>query len=322
MEKKIEDTFIGYVKYEGKLVDDGLMDGRRQAHILLSLDDALRYFIVKQVPDLQKLDFEIPIRVRKGSWQALIPETVAGWAQAGLGIAATAYMAKAAQKMADKDFADIGFTDLFKKSLEAIKWFAKIGKHMGDLTIRSFTEVKFSDDNTLVGIRNTRGEYLFVPKEYLELYSASNPKLLEGLVQNVEEGRTLAIGTVSGNEFDQVVIELADKEIFCGDEGNNEEESLFPELAHGDRVVLDGEVTRENKTSNSMGFKYRGHILTAYPTTGSIVPFKNRLFLLCRLRGTVSRADERGGISARRPRLFFDVLETLESENTRDLFES
>lgn len=188
-----EEKYLGYIKYEGELVKDGLMDARRQAKSLLAFDSAVRYFIAKQAPDFRNLDFEIPVRVRKGSWEALIPETIAGWVQAGLGVVATAYFTKAAQKMAEKDFADYGITDLFRKAIDAIKWFVRIGKHMGDVTIREFKNVKFIDDRSMIGIINEAGETLFVPKYILDLYVNTNPKLIEDLAANVQEGRNLAI---------------------------------------------------------------------------------------------------------------------------------
>jgi hypothetical protein len=315
-----EEKYIGYIKYEGKLVEEGLMDARKQAQALLGFDSALRYFIGKQAPDFRNLDFEIPVRVKKGSWEALIPETVAGWVQAGLGVVATAYFTKAAQKMAEKDFSDFGITDLFKNAIVALKWFAKIGKHMGDLTIRTFENTKFSDDNSLVGIQNPDGEYLYVPKNMLDLYVSCNPKLLEKLAENIEDGRELKIGTIIEGEIDEVPISNNEKRIFCEEEAELDEDVLFPELVHGDDVVLEGEVTRENKTSNSMGFKYEEHILTAYPESGNIVPYKPLLFLKCRLYGTVNRLDEKGRIAARRPKLVFSHLEPLETEENDDLF--
>lgn len=318
----MEEKYIGFIRYEGKLVEDGLMDARKQAEALLGLDNALRYFITKQAPDFRNLDFEIPIRIKKGSWEALIPESVGGWAQAGLGVVATAYFSKAAQLMAEKDFADFGITDIFRRSLDAIKWFAKIGKHMGDIAIRSFENTKFDADNSLIGICNADGEYLYVPKRYLDLYISSNPKLLEKLVGNVEEERALEIGTIINGNIDVVTIDKDEKNIFCEEESDQDEDVLFPELVHGDSVVLDGEVTRENKTSNSMGFKYLDHILTAYPESGSIVPYKQLLFLNCKLFGTVDRIDEKGRIAARRPKLYFSHIEPLEKEKqNNDIFE-
>lgn len=316
-----DEKYLGFVKYEGELVEDGLMDARKQAQALLGVDSAIRYFVGKQAPQFKNLEYEIPVQVRKGSWELLIPETVAGWVQAGLGVVATGYFTKAAQKMAEKDFENIGVKELFSKSIEAIKWFARIGKHMGDLSIRSFENVRFSDDNALIGICNAKGEYLYVPKSHLDFYVASNSNLLELLALNIEEGRELTIGTELENELDTVSITIRDKYIFCTDEDEQDEDVLFPEMVHGDTVVLEGEVTRENKTSNSMGFKYQDHILTAYPESGSIVPYKRLLFLRCQLYATVSRLNEKGRVGARRPKLYFSHIEPLEDHIVGDLFD-
>lgn len=308
-----DEKYIGYIKYDGELVKDGLMDARRQAKSLLAFDSAVRYFIAKQAPDFRNLDFEIPVRVRKGSWEALIPDTVGQWLQAGLGIVATAYFSKAAQKMAEKDFADYGFKDLFHSAIDAIKWFIRIGKHMGSVAIREFKNVKFSDDRMQIGIVNESGEVLYVPKPVFDLYVNTNPKLIEDLAANVQDGRNLVVGSVKNGVVDEEVIRPTEKSIFC-DESDDDEDVLFPELVHGDYVVLEGEVTRENKTSNSMGFKYNEHILTAYPETGSIVQYKPLLFLKCRLYAIVNRIDEKGRIGARRPKLYFSNVEPIDEQ--------
>jgi hypothetical protein len=315
-----DERYLGYIKYDGELVKSGLMDGRKQAQALIGLDEALRYFIGKQVPELRKLDFEIPIRIKKGSWEALIPDTVVGWLQAGLGLVITDYLRKGSQKMAEKDFADFGMTDVFKKSIEAIKWFVRIGKHIGDLSIREFENTKFKDGNDLIGLRNDKGEYLYVPKYFYDLYISSKPKLLEKIAQNIDSERALKIGSFEGDEKDEVIISLNEKSIFSKEGEEEEDDILFPELVHGDIVALEGESTHENKTSNSMGFKYQGHILTTYPESGSIVPYKAILFLKCRLYGTVSRLDEKGRIAAKRPKLYFSHIEPLEVEESDDFF--
>ena len=314
------DGYLGYIKYDGKGLEKGIMDARKQADALLGLDYALRHFIVKLNPAFKGIDFEIPVKVREGSWEALIPETVSGWIQASLGVAATAYLAQAAQKMAERDFDEFGVRDIFRKSLAAIKWFARIGKHLGGIERKPFEDVKFADNNNLIGIKNKEGEYLYIPKYILDLYVQSDPKILEGLVSLIIEGRTLKIGDIQGTTVDEVVITEADKFIFCQDEDDEPEEAVLPELRHGENVVLEGEVTRENKTANSMGFKYLDHILTAYPETGSIVRYKPLLFLRCRLFGTVDRTDEKGRTTAKRPKLYFSHLEALETEEIDDLF--
>lgn len=312
--------YLGYIKYDGALTQNGVMDARKQAEALLGFDSALRHFIIRIHPTFKTLEFEIPVKVREGSWEALIPETVAGWAQAGLGLAATTYVTTAAKKMAERDFSEFGATDLFRKALDAIKWFAKIGKHLGDLSIKVFEGAKFAENNQLIGIRNSKGEFLYVPKHILDLYIESGTKILEPLANLIEEERTLKIGSVDQRGIDEVTISLEEKFIFCEKDEDEAEDVLFPELRHGESVILEGEVTRENKTSNSMGFKYLDHILTAYPEVGSIVRYKPLLFLRCRLFGTVDRMDEKGRIAARRPKLHFSHLEALESDSTRDLF--
>lgn len=315
------EKYIGFIKYEGYLVEDGLMDARKQAEALIGFDTAIRYFINIQAPISRNFEFEIPVRVKQGSWEALIPATAIGWAQAGLGIALTAYLAKAAQKMAENDFENYGLKDLFKNSIDAIKWVIKIGKHLGNLTTKKFNNLKFSNDRSLVGIPNKDGLYLFVPKDILEIYAETNPHFLEKLAANIVEGRALTIGAIDDNYEDSVSIDFKDKEIFCEkDRDEEDEEFLFPDLLHGDEVILEGEVTRENKTSNSMGFKYQDHILTSYPKTGSIVRYKSMLFLKCRIHGTIDRTDEKNRHTARRPRIYFSHLVPLETENTYDLF--
>jgi len=314
-----EQPTLGFVRYSGRLVEDGLMDARRQAQALLGFDSALRFFIEERLPEAHDLEFEIPVQVREGSWEALVPTTVGSWAQAGLGIALTAYLAKAAQTLAQNDFKDVTTRDIFQRALQGIQWFAKIGKHIGDVTIRRFEAVVFSESGETIGIPNSKGQVLDVPKAYFDLYVKCPPRLLEPIVRNVEEGRELTLGAVVEGRMTEVRVSPGEKAIFCSDP-EEDEDVLFPDLVHGQRVELVGEVTRENKTANSMGFKYEGHILTSYPISGDIVPYKPLLFLLCRLHGYVDRIDESGRAVARRPKLRFDRLEPVNPE-TASMFD-
>ncbi len=241
--------YIGYIRYEGDLVKEGLMDARKQAQALLAIDHALRYFIAEQVPEAHDLEFEIPVKIREGSWEALIPTFIA----AGLGAMITAYFVRAGYLMANKDFADIGVTDLFRKSLNMMKWFVKIVKHMGKPYSKSRDNTIFSGDE--IGIRNANGKYLYVPKDILDIYIRCSPQLLEKLAENVEDGRDLIIGSILNGEVDEVVINLNDKNIFL--KHDTDEDVILPELVHGKHVELEGEVMSENKTSNSMGFEYK-----------------------------------------------------------------
>lgn len=301
---------IGYIKYSGESLTDGIMDARQQALALLGIDSALRFYINKQSPELQKFNYEIPIKIQKGSWEALIPASAADWVITTACALGFAYTKKAIEKMAENDFGDVGFKGVIKKAINCLKWFARIAIHIGDTTTKKFSNVKFADNNSKIGIMNSSGEYLFVPKYILDMYVNSNPSLLEQLAGNISDTKELIIGTIEDNEKDEVKISNSNKSIFCKEDV---EEVLFPELKHGDMVTLEGEVTRENKTTNNMGFKYLNHILTAHPENGNIVQYKPLLFLNCKLFGIVSRADEKGNINLIKPKLIFSHLEPLES---------
>jgi len=316
----LEAEFVGFVKYDGKRLESGAFDARKSAKALIGFDEALRHFILAQAPDLRDIEFEIPVRIERGSWIASIPTDISTLFQLGLGIAATAYVTNAAKKMAEKDFDGVGFKDIFKTALEALKWVARIGKHLGNLDKRQFDDVQFTENNEFIGIPNASGEYLFLPVKYLELYARCNPKILEKLAANIDTETTLSIGVIVDGKIDQEFITAREKSIFSDEDEELTDELLFPELVHGAVVSLTGEVTRENKTSQSMGFKYQGHILTAHPESRNIVPYKPMLFETCRLVGVIDRIDEKGRIGAKRPKLIFSSLEPISGQNG-DLFD-
>ncbi|MGQ7263526.1 hypothetical protein [Vreelandella sp. V005] len=297
-----EEQQIGYVKYSGKLVQDGYMDARKSAQALLGVDEAVRFFVLQQAPELREIDFEFPVKVKKGSWEIVI------------GGILLAYGVKAAQKMAENDFKDIGIKDVFKKAISAIQWVIRIGKHMGDLEIKKFENVKFKDNNNLIGLRNSQGEYLYVPKEFLEFYVSTKPALLKKVSEVVEEERSLIVGLYQGEELVEEVLTRRHRQIFTH-EKEEVENLLFPELEHGQEVVLEGELSRGNEMTNTMGLGYQGHVLTAVPEVGSIVRYKPSLFLRCKMHGRVSREDEKGRLDARRPKIIFNRIEPLESED-------
>ena len=69
----MDEEYIGYLKYEGTLVKEGLLDARKADQALLGFDEAIRFYVGQQSPLLRDQDFEIPVRFRKGSWEPLIP---------------------------------------------------------------------------------------------------------------------------------------------------------------------------------------------------------------------------------------------------------
>jgi hypothetical protein len=302
-----EENYLGYIKYDGKKVERGLLDARKASIALLGLDQAVRHFVNQQSSELRTADYEIPVSIDKGSWIAAIPADIGTICGVAFGIAATAYLTTAANKMAEKDFADVGMKDIFRHALSALIWTVKIAKHLGGFIQKGFENPKFQDNGEMIGIQNTKGEYIFVPRKYFDMYLEANPNVLQKLVSNVEADMDLLIVAEENGELTKVTIDQASKYIFVEDEPEPED-ILFPELRHGDLVNLHGEVTRENKTTNSLGFKYDEHILTAYPDDGNIVPYKDMLFEDCTIEAIVDRRDELGRVGSRKPKLIFSRL--------------
>jgi hypothetical protein len=310
------DTYIGYVRYSGALVEDGLFDAKKMAQALVGIDGAVRFFVGFQDPRLREANYELPVRIRKGSWEALIPTKIESAVIASLGVAASVYLSTAARSLAKNDFKDMTTREVFRKALQAIQWMIRLGKHLGDGTIRTFKRVKFRKANQEIGIPNAEGVYLFIPKGFFDMYVAARPDLLAQLASLVERERKLSIGTYRGTRREEVVLTVESKYVFAS-EPDVPTEVLFPNLKHGEAVALDGTLTRGNRETNSVGFKYHDHILNCVPTEGSIVRYKRFLFGPVRVYGTISRLDEFGRIEANRPTIEISRIEVLETSDPK-----
>ena len=306
--------YIGLIRYKGKPLETGYLDARKSAEALIGFDEALRYFVGKQDIELSKIDYEIPVRIRKGSWEALIPYDIQSWILTALGAGLTVYVVTAATTMAQNDFKNVSIVSLFKKSMQAMQWILRIGKHLGSLSKRVFEKVQWRDGNRLIGIPNEKEEYLFVPKLFLDLYEKIPVNILKKLTSIVTENIKLEVVVHEDNKDEVESLELLHKSIFCPDVG----ELLFPELKHGEAVTLSGPVTRGNENTNSIGFLYQGHILTCYPKDGSVVRFKPALYLNSEIIGTVTRENEFGEFTENKPKIIFTDLTPLEPDNPKE----
>jgi hypothetical protein len=306
--------YIGMIRYEGEPLKQGYLDARKSAEALLGFDESLRYFISKQDSELSKVDYEIPVQIRKGSWEALIPHDIAVYIKPAVAIITTAYLASAAKKIAENDFRNASISALFKKSMQAIQFMIKIGKHQGSLLKRKFDNLRWRNGNREIGIPNEKGEYLFVPKIFLDYYEQIPSNILRKLASIVTKDIKLDVVVHQDNKDEIESLELSHKNIFCPDVV----ELLFPELKHGETVKLSGLVTRGNENTNSVGFQYKGHILTCYPKDGSVVRFKPALYLKSEIIGTVTRENEFGEFTENKPKIIFTDLTPSESDNTKE----
>lgn len=312
-----KNEIFAHIKYEGELVRDGFLDARKAGEALIGIDESLRYFIFQEDKKFRKIEFEIPVRIRKGSWETIFLENFdAILIKTALTWGASKYFGSALSEMAKNDFKDIGFKDVFKKSFIAMTWVLKIAKHLGSLTKKKFENIKFAKNNTEVLITNNIGEVLIVPYQYLEIFSNCPDKLFSNLAKVIDVERELIIGynDTDNKNFEFVKINNNEKQIFISND--LDDETLFPELTHNSYVELEGHITRGNEKSNTIGFLYEGHILTSFPTEGNVKEFKNVLFTNCIIKGFIDRLDKKTGeFIEKRPRIKFIEILSNEPEN-------
>lgn len=305
----IDNETLAYLKYDGELTSEGYLDIKKSADVLYGFDKSLRYFLYQENHAIQDIDFDIPVRIRKGSWEALIPDSIEKLIIAVSIFGAGAYGKRALEKMAERDFEKFGFKDLFKKAFKSLIWVIKIAKHLGTMHKRDFKEVEFSKDNKTVLIKDDEGKSLQVPIEYLEKYADCPESLFGQITKIVETERELEIGVNDPNDQDEnrfVRITIREKQIFFKQDENDD--ILFPELKDGEYVEIEGHVTRGNENSNTIGFFYNGHVLTCYPDKGNVNEHKMKIFSNCRIKGYVDRTSKDGKLIEKRPRIRFVEL--------------
>ena len=312
--------YLAYIKYEGKLVKDGYLDARKSAEIILGIDEVIRFFLLQEHKDSTKFDIEIPIRVDKGSWMALLPPDLTVYILTALGGLATAYGAIALNTIAKNDFKDVTSKDIAKKIVKGIKWTIEIVKHIKKKKVKQFpdSKIKLEEGIQMVGIPNENGELLYVPLEYLELYTKVPDRLLDKLTKQIEEERELEIDFSEENRGDKddtgtpAKISYGQKSLFF--EEKEDEDILFPELKHGMYVELEGHLTRGNEKTNTLGFEYENHILTCIPYEGNIKSEKQTLFSNCTIKGYVDRLAKDGTFKEKRPIIRYIEIENNDEE--------
>ena len=273
------DTTIGYFKYDGQSVKEGIIDARAAAKALDGLDSAMRFFISYDRKELVDVEIPIPVRIEKGSWVADIPTHAGALILTGFGVVGVSYLKKAAEKMAEKDFSDTGLRDVLIKGVKSVQWFIAVAKHLGHTNIKQAVLNWAMDEH--VGFVNDAGAVIYVPVSYLKPLASAPVTILANLASVVDSERTLKVGVNESGSFHEVEMTKKDRSIFSDEE--DETEVLFPEFVHGQKVEIEGVVTRGNEMSNTIGFLFKNRILTCRPLRGSIVSHKKRLFLNCRI---------------------------------------
>ena len=309
-----QEDILAFIKYEGELVKDGYLDARKSGEALVGIDELIRYFIYQESPSIRDFEFEIPVRVRKGSWETIFPENIDLLVKAGTAFAlwmAGKYVGSALSEMAKNDFKDASLKDVFRKAFKGAINVIKLSKHLGTLAKKKFDNVTFGENNELVKVTNDSGEELWIQVDVLDLYTNCPQSIFNKLTRIVEEKRELVFGIYEENRVIEANITTKHKYIFTKTE--EDDEIVLPELRHGEYVELLGRITRGNEKSNTIGFLYEGHILTCYPEKGNIKQHKSKLFSNCLIKGYVDRLDKDGIIIEKRPRIRFIDATNLEN---------
>jgi hypothetical protein len=318
------EKYIGYLKYSGKSVENGLLDVRKSAEALLGFDEILRYFLLKEDPSLSEIEFEIPVRIRKGSWEALIPEIIDKiFSIEGV---ATIYATATATKAAKDGLFETGIAKDVKKTFQGalitVQWIIRIATHIGGFIKNRFENEKIiqEDQEVYIEIFNQENKSLKVPKKYADLFINCPERIFAKNAKIIETERILEFGVFDQDKETKVVVSEKEKYIFYNQDEN--EDIVLPELKHGQFVELEGEITRATESTNSIGFRYQDHTLVCKPISGNIAQYKNNIisseddhfFPKVQIKGQVDRTDKNGEFKEKKPQIFFSEVLPLITE--------
>lgn len=308
---------VGFIKYSGDGLVDGVIDAGSAGSALIGLDEAVRFFNGQQSPDFGAMQYDIPVQTRAGSWQAVVLASVVTIG----GAFVLGYAKKAGEKMAENDFKEIGLKDALSKSMAALQSLAKLIKHTRRPRGWELARIDPAISVDTVIITNDNGNELKVPVEFYRWYQQMPPRLLIKMTSVIRSDRVLTIGAIQDNKPEEVTITEVEKPLFENLEIDEiEEEILFPELTHGVTVSLEGRMIRGNEASNSAGLEYMGHVINCVPSQGSVRQYKSALFLRCRVQGQISRHSKNRFVADRRPTLIVYRVIPLETDAQGELF--
>lgn len=311
---------VGFISYERDGAPTGVIDACAGGLALTGIDEAVRYFNRQQHRGFADGSYEIPVYTGEGSWVAV----VLGIAAIPITTFASAYAKKAAEKMAEKDFADTGFRDIARKSMDALVRLVELIKHMNGMPDWSAAEIRWSRDASVAYIYDKNGAVLEVPAEYVKWYKQVPKGILRKLSAPIVGGGSATFGAQQENgNFRSVNIGYGEASLLKDDEDVADDSFLFPELKHGEEIELEGLITRGNQSTNSIGFQYKDHILNCVPESGNVRRFKAAMFLHCMVTAIINRHVGSLARVDNRPTLIIKSVRQLEDDNSgqRLLFE-
>jgi hypothetical protein len=291
--------YIGYVRVEGPDIESGVLDIQSVKQAVEGTERILKYFVVKQSPGVNfKDEVNFSIELRDGCWEVLVPVGVV------LGVTAHAYFGEALKTMASNDVGDKTTPEVFKSAFKSAHSVLKVAKHLRTMKKGQTLDAKVVSADR-IELKDSRGGVLVVTKAELDEYQQAPKDLFTEVAYPAVNERSVHVGYIEqGKQFDQA-ISSDERSIFHTDD--SEQDELFPELEHGMQVALEGYVRRGNQRTNTIGFEYKGHILTCEPVRSVVPSYIDAHYKKSVMTGVVSRVDDEGEVAAR-PRILFTDL--------------
>ncbi len=323
---------VGTVYITGDSVENGEVDLGKTIKYLRGFESALKYYIGKEKPELVGRNFSIDVRVRPGSLITDVIGLVIGTGAIVGTIAMGAYAKTAAEQLAKNDMEGKTSEDLIRDAIGSIKSTIKIAKHYGFMLVgRSVKQEQakaISADEII--LTNSRGKEMTVTKSEFDQYRNTPKNELRDMMALVDKGTRLYIDdkpiVTDDISPDAESVDFIQKRVFDDRDDDQNDRVIFPELVQDMKVTLEGELTRGNGRSNTLGFSYDGRILKCIPGDGgSIKSMRNMLFGQVRIEAIVDRRSTAKGSHAtlKKPILRIvkaESLELSENEIQQDLF--
>lgn len=309
---------IGYISYGGDAIEYGVFDARQSAIALLGFDKVMRYCIIVNNPELEGVNFDFPVQVKGGSWMIEIPSNIGDIIKiieiGGGTVALSTYFVTLAKKAAEEGFFETGPAKDVKKIIQSairlFQWFIRIRKHLKGEKPKHENMI-IDTQNNMVSLEKD-GVKLDVPIDVYRQYYNVPTDFFDGISESINENVSLTVAACNDNgEIEKERISYTERPYFYTSK-ENPSVQLFPELKNGDYVELDGDITRNNNKTNTIGFEYKGHILTCIPENNQqLTKFKNqiisqnenKIFASATIYGYVSRDK-----NDMRPKVIFDRI--------------
>lgn len=291
-----EKESVGYLRYSGDAIEDGVFDMRKAGDALIGFDRILRHFIVVQNPEMKKIDFELPVKIEEGSWNAKV---IIGTALVSGFAGKMGYLAAEDAYPIVKSYMQTAMFNA-QKVIETKKHMKEIGVDK----VKKTQEQRLEEHNIL--LENEEKEILLVSKEEYLNYIGCPEDIFAQNVEIVDFDTFLEIGVYqSDGKISTVSITQKDRHIFT-----SKKEKPLPlfQLAHGEIVTLRGKVGSliEKESHRSMKFlyidPYTEKEYTIECTGNNITQFKNSIisprtedfFQDVDIKGQVDRIDGNG----------------------------